>query len=217
MKLFIVPGGGDPESELYKQGFDLIKEEATKRGFESVFVFKFPGHFSLTGDKEFLNQKVAKEIVLKEILKAEEAKTDYNLFGRSYGCGVIMELLLNHKFNHLKRVVLWGPSPILNIYRVTVFDKVAIEIAKKEKGCFVNEESYTSCNPFEIQLLEYHGKQKVIICAGKLDKHCKPVFFDFLKSYLGEKENITIETPIEKLEHEVTGHNEQYINLIFGN
>ncbi len=163
-----------------------------------------------------MNQQVAKDIVLKEVLKAESERIPYNLFGRSYGCGIIMELLLNNKFTYLNRVVLWGPSPIVNIYRVTVFEKAAIEIAKKEKGCFVNEESYTSCNPFEIQLLKYEGPQKIIIGTGKLDKHSKPVFIDFLKAYVGEKESVFFEKPIDDVGHEITSYNEQYINLIFG-
>jgi hypothetical protein len=31
--LIIIPGGGDPENEIYKQCFQLIKEEALSRGY----------------------------------------------------------------------------------------------------------------------------------------------------------------------------------------
>ena len=215
MKLFIIPGGGDPESEDYKKGFELIETEAIKREFEDMHIFKFPGHFSLTGDQEFLNQKVAASIVEEKLLEREKQHLPYVIFSRSYGCGVAMEVLSKQTLPNLQRIVLWGPTPILGIYKATVFDKDKIEKAKITKGCYVNYETYKSCNPVEIQLLNYNGEHQLYIGAGSLDEHCKPEFLDFLEKYIGKRKKMKY-IRIPKLKHEVTEFNEEYINLIFG-
>lgn len=220
MILFIIPGGGDPENGEYKKGFELIRSEAEKRNFSEINIFKFPGHFSFTRDKGYLNQKVASGIVLQGLSKAEERKQEYAIFSRSFGCGITLELLLKYDFSHLKRVVLWGPAPIISIYTAAVYDTNGIEKAKKDKGCYLNFETYKTCTPLEIQLLEYQGKHNIYIGAGSEDIYCKPIFFDFLKQYIG-KENlkrkcILLNPHIKGLKHEVTEYNEEYIDLIFG-
>ncbi|MBK7932034.1 MAG: hypothetical protein IPK01_00790 [Acidobacteria bacterium] len=137
------------------------------------------------------------------------------IFARSYGCGVVMSLLLEHELQHLVRTVLWGPTPIVGIYRVTVHDKEAIEQAKTKKGCFVDDSTYKSCVPFEIQLLCYEGSNLLNIGAGSLDKHCRPSYFTFLESYTGPKTNVSY-TMISGLAHEVTERDERYAQFIFG-
>lgn len=214
MKLLIIPGGGDPESTDYKLGFDLLRDEAAVRGFEDVFIFKFPGHSSWNGEKSFHNQKVSSEILAAELLKMEKLNLSYMLYARSYGCGIVMKVILENSLPNLKRVVLWGPSPIVAIYKATVLDKALIENAKKHKGCFLSEETYLSCDPFEIQLLNYNGNHIINVGAGTEDTFCKPVFFSFLNDYI-KLNNVTF-TTISGLAHEVTVRDKRYLDFVFG-
>jgi hypothetical protein len=214
-KLFILPGGGDPENEKYKRGFDLIKGEAISRGINEIEILKYPGHSSYDEGIGVLNQEIATEIVRASLLKSEELKEPYMVYARSYGCGVIMKLILEVNLKYLHRIVLWGATPIVEIYRLTVLESEIIESSKTEKGCYVSEETYRTCEPFEIQLLKYKGKKSIYIGAGTNDKLCKPVYFNFLSNYILNS-NISF-TQISGLEHEVTEYDERYIQFVFGN
>ena len=216
MKLIIVPGGGDPVSPIYKKGFELVMDEAEKRGITEHKILSFPGHFSCTGDSQFLSQVTAAEITLETLQGLEEEGSEYMIFARSFGCGVVMSLLLDHSFRNLKRTVMWGPTPAVGIYEVTVHDTEKIERAKKEKGCYVDETTYASCVPFEVQLLRYQGPNILNIGAGSLDRHCNTTYFPFLESYVGPKDTVCF-TSISGLDHEVTEYDERYMQLLFKN
>lgn len=134
MKLIIVPGGGDSASPIYKKGFDLIIDEAEKRGINEHEILRFPGHFSLTGNSQFLNQVTAAEATLKSLQEPEKAGREYMIFARSFGCGVVMSLLLNHSLPNLKRTVMLGPTPDVGIYKVTIYDIDKDRASKEGKG-----------------------------------------------------------------------------------
>ncbi len=212
--LFIFPGGGDPECFDYKAGFDLIEEQAKLRGYTVIKIFKYPGHFSYTGQNEFLNLKTAKETVLPYILEAETKGIEYDFYARSYGCGVVMDILLNNTLNFLNKVTLWGPVPIVHMYEVCIHDASAVSYARERKGCWLNDDSFHSVEPFEIQLMKYNGKQILQLGTGELDIHCKPIFFEFLVSYIPDNSKFRVMT-IKGLKHEVISFNADYINLIF--
>ena len=212
-KLLIIPGGGDPASPLYKKGFDLVKEEALKRGFESVEILKFPGHLSYSDEELFLNQEIASKILIDYLKILEKKGLHYTIFGRSYGCGVILRALSNLNLYKLESIKLWGPVPILGLYQVILGLPENILIAK-EKGCNLNIESFNSCIPFEIQLFKYNNTIPLKIGIGSLDKYSKPSFYNFLEEYIPIKENVSY-TILEGLEHEVLEKNEGYFNFIF--
>lgn len=190
MKLFIVPGGGDPEAEAYRKGFALIESQARRREYDEVFIFKFPGHFSLTGRNAAHNQKTAAQKVSRKLLQTEAAGVQYTIFARSYGCGVVMSVLLKHRLPNLQHILLWGPTPAIGIYEVTVYHQNAIKRAKREKGCFVDSSSYESCLPLDIQLLEYKGSHTLNLWSGTRDEHCRRTYFPFLRDYLGERADL---------------------------
>jgi len=212
--LIIIPGGGDPKNGDYKKGFDLIKKEAEKIGFTSVKILKFPGHYSFSGDSEYLNQDTAANVLSAKLKKLEAQKTHYSIVARSYGCGVTMQVLLQNEFKYLQNVKLWGPTPILGMYKVILSDPKNIPYAAT-KGCILNKDTYYSCDPFEVQLMKYKGNISIDIGAGTLDKHCKPSFIQYLIEYIEPNPMISYHH-ISGLHHEVISFDERYFKFIFG-
>ena len=211
--LIIVPGGGDPENHVYKQSFALIENEALRRGFDKVDILKLPGHSSYSGDELFHNQKVSSKILSSYLNELESHDVNYTILARSYGCGVVLDALSVNIFPKLLSVRLWGPVPILSLYQVILGKPENIEKAKA-KGCWLNEESFNSCTPFEIQLFKYKSKVPLKIGVGTLDKYSKPSFINLLNEYIIEKPNVAI-TPIDGLEYEVLNKNDDYFEFIF--
>jgi len=211
--LIIIPGGGDPENEIYKKSFQLIKEEALLQGFSNVEVLSFPGHKSYSEKETFLNQKESSIILTKYFNDLESKNIKYSVFARSYGCGVLMASLLENDFPGLVDVKLWGPVPVLCLYDAILGQPENIEKAKS-KGCFLNSESFNSCEPFEIQVYRYSRPLIIKIGVGTLDKYSKLSFYNFLIDYTNNKKNINY-TIINGLEHEVLSKNLEYFNFIF--
>lgn len=187
--LILIPGAGDPNSAEYFEEFQCITNKAVLNGYRSVKTMCFPGHRSFQEDITFHNVQDSIDILLPFLKTYEDAKIEYDIFARSYGCSILLQLLIKVDLIYLNRVTLWAPPPFLYIYKLTVQEQSWKERAKT-KGAFFNDETFHSSTPISLLLIKYKGKQKLRLGFGGLDEHSDITFYHFLKKYLGNQENL---------------------------
>lgn len=213
--LFVLPGGGDPNFELYKKVYYIISHFSPRNEYENVEILSYPGHLSFSESNNDLEVQSSVESVINYFLDKENKKESYDVICRSYGCSVFMNILLDCNLQYVDKITFWGPSPYLNYYKVIMKDEeVGTEIGL-EKGVRLSSKTFNSIAPIEIQLMKYKGTQTIRIGTGELDKHCKPIFLDFLNEYL-DKDKRFVYQVIPGVGHEVDYPNEEYLKYLFG-
>jgi hypothetical protein len=214
MKLIVIPGAADPKTS-YKEVYDLLEEEATRRSFTKFIVKNYPGHYSYD-DNSYLSVAETVNIIRSAILELEEKKESYIVLCRSFGCLPFVEFLKSYPENivFLKKVVLWGVSPYYLWYKN--FFKEFDPKVFKDRNVRVKRELFDEIYPVELSIDEISKNLnfKIYITSGDQDHH-HPVHFQTLLKTMNQNPTIVLSDMIEGEGHAITKKNESYFNLIF--
>jgi len=211
-KLIIFPGAGNPKT-AYRKVYDLLKNEATNRGYIETAILLWPGHILNDSSNKSLDLTTSIEKAIKSVKRISEDRISYDIIARSYGCHVIMKMLDEYQPRYLKNIILWGPSPFYSIYHDIKDNFSTTQKSGLDKGVNIGKDFLNHYLPFEYLVYRYKKNFFVRISSGELDKSCSPQYLKFLDSIKGE--NISIVPPIKGLPHEIDVPDLNYFQFLF--
>lgn len=201
--LLISPGAGNPESDLYRQVYELIGTMAQREGYSNVDTsIRWPGQASspFGGDLTFDG---AVAVLARKLSELDAAKTPYDLLGRSFGCPVALRAAEVYRPTHLGRILLWGAVPHWKVWELFV-ESLDTAIKKgAEKGVTISARFYSSCIPVEILL--QRCRFRVRFALGSADSYMSAAFSDYLKTDLCAKNPLVVfPRAVPDAPHEIT-------------
>lgn len=217
--LIIFPGGGDPESPLYHDVYELIEELALAVGYLSVDKsIRWLGHSS-SGTESNLTFDSAVEKA-RNVIQGHEAKgANYDILARSFGCAVAL-VAASCRPPRLGKITLWGPSPFWKMWELLVRDLETTACDSAKRGLRMDASLFPSLVPIEVMLPA--TTVQTFVAYGTKDRLASGAFIDYLLDL--SKPNSLVKGPrrAEGASHEVTKAAEapviaNYRNALFGN
>jgi hypothetical protein len=210
-KLVILPGGGDPENEIYKQVYSVIINYAKAVGYNEIEIKKWKGHLS-NPEVGNLDMNEATDSAIHFFEKLENEGNQYNVICRSFGTGVFLNVCQKTILNKIEFASLWGIPTYTSFYELFK-EKPADGIVKaKSKGLNIDESFFESVVPFDLLLRRYDQKFRLNIVNGSEDIYSPPAFHNYLKAIKSEP-NIfysLVDGP-----HEIQYYHQEYLEKIF--
>jgi len=211
--LVILPGAGDRSSPGYASVYELLVEEAKKRGYSKTVVMSYPGQASCMTEGELSLTGAVRYV----IGACSEMQGPLILLGRSFGCFVALEMARSMGEN-IQEIKLWGPPPFWHTWEVLAKDVDARNAAGQEKGVCFAENVFSTMNPIESLLKNVTVKTRVVV--GTQDKVATPDFVTYLQAIVQNNAFVTFSPLVQGAGHEVTSSNdpgivERYIDALF--
>jgi alpha-beta hydrolase superfamily lysophospholipase len=215
--LLIFPGGGSPESLLYRKVYELLKIEARANGYETISLLCWPGHSYKGGcfDSE-LTMEGALRVATKRILEQEKLGREYHLLGRSFGTIIAVASIQDIETPNLKKLILWGPPPFWLLWKLFVKDLEKYREVALDKGLNISKNFFSSVIPFET--LVENIEVDTIVATGTGDPYSTPAFLNYLKAICSNNQQIQFKL-VENCKHEVTEDDsnwKEYVEALLG-
>jgi hypothetical protein len=217
MKLLIVfPGLSSPYYHEYVPSYDLLRSECATRDIE-IRILQYPGQEG--SDGTFcgkLGPESSIDFALQEIARIEKESVPYRSLGISYGCSISMATALRAKSTaHWQKAIIWGPSPLWDVWRYFGQDEYTGKFGKGTHLC-PHLDYYSQSIPPEY--LIQHTPIDLTVGVGENDRHVGKNFLDYLKSLPNESNRPRNFEFISGCQHNVVPEDQgvkEYINLIF--
>ncbi|MFW5795028.1 MAG: hypothetical protein ACOCV1_06050 [Bacillota bacterium] len=217
-KLLILPGGGDPFlNEKYITIYKLVKDEASKKGYNKIEIISWVGQNS--GPKGIMNLKTA-TYQLKNIINALVKDNEkFDIIGFFWGANVCINTLYNFNSipSNLNICRFYGIDEFWNLKTRFFIDtsKNKIRTLRKKIGANIDDNFFNYQIPNELLLRDYPHDNEIRIGIGENDYSISSPegFVKYLKSFI-DKEKISIEI-IKNAEHEILKTNKNYFNFLF--
>jgi len=221
-KLILLPGSTDinykDNRHNYSKRYNLVSNEALKRGYLTVEVLSWVGQNS--GLKGVMNLSTATEFLKLKICEIEKENSLYDIIAFSWGANVILKALYDFQkakinLGYLNKVVLWGPD---EFWRMAKYFQNEIATADtiralKQKGAIIQADFMKHELSNEFLLSKYEQSIKLKICIGEKDTKSNPAFLDYLKGFVNNK--YIFYSMIEGVDHIVEEYNKAYIDCLF--
>lgn len=210
--LYILSGAGDPENDLYRKAYDLIRSHAIKLGYGDIVTQGWPGQKSFPGEG-VLNQAHSVDLAVELLKAAEDNGVKYDVICRSYGNTVFLDACRHIRLNGIGFASLWGISAYSEIYRLFVDQLEATILYSKDKGVSVDQTFFPTVVPARILLERFDQPFQLNVLWGSLEKYCPRSYMQYLRESNGLP-NIRFQI-IEGLEHEVVHDSGVYLSALF--
>jgi hypothetical protein len=204
--ILVFPGNTSINHVTVKKRYELIKNMSLKNSYN----YKIINYKKIIKDKNFQINNILSSI--DENIEIESAKI---IFGLSYGCNIVLNLLnlSNNIFSNTQKICLFGAIPywIFHYGLITNLDETKKYI--KEQGFKINPiEAFNKEIPIEEIVKKYYGEKILHFGCGTLDKDSTPAFNKYLKSLNKKKTKITF---FNGENHYITSFNKKYEKFIF--
>jgi hypothetical protein len=199
--LIVFPGGGDPESPLYHDVYELIEELALAAGYSSVDrTVRWLGHSS-SGIESSLTFDSAVETARNVIQGHEDNGAGYDILARSFGCAVALVAATSHSLG-LGKITLWGPSPFWKMWELLVRDLAITARDSAERGLRMDKSLFPSLVPIEVALPK--APVQTFVAYGTKDRLVAESFVDHLLDLSRANPLVKGARSAEGASHEVT-------------
>lgn len=201
--LLIAPGAGDPNSELYKQVYELLVSLARAEGYSDIDTFiRWPGQFSFHGPS-ILTVEHAVAVLGERLARYEVTGVQYDILARSFGCCVVLLAAEEFHLCNLNRIILWGAIPHWKVWQLFVEEFEASCKQGLEKGVRFDERLYKSCVPLEVLLPRC--RFPVRFANAENDGLLSTGFVDYLKNDIcAANQLVYFAAPVPGASHEIT-------------
>lgn len=190
-KLLVLAGAADPAADSAKGRYELLVEEALKRGYEAPLVIAWIGQKSAGGGTMELTSATAQ--LTKLIATLESEGSSYDVVAFSWGASVYLNALSKMEApRHLRNTVLWGIDEFWRFseYFLTEESTRAITQVLGDAGANLSSDFYAHQVPNEVLLRHYPHSNAIRIGFGENDSESPPAFARYLESFV-ERRNIT--------------------------
>lgn len=230
--LLILPGGSNPQTELYKKVYNVISSAAKERYiYKEVYGdVRWPGQFAADTyeDAPFKTFTASVEVAAKAI--HDLAHEPFDILARSYGCNVALYLASQKIWEKAPRkMMLWGPSPYWKYWRMWVRDVKENQQKFKEKGLKIDHTFFRTLEPIEALITDVNIP--TVVAAGTEDSMCDLHFFRYLQAIVEANEKskrnertgelyVKFSMPVNGAKHEVTDDDgkqivDDYVKALF--
>jgi hypothetical protein len=184
MKLLIFPGGGNPDTKLHREVFDLIGKNAARFGYSEMDdTLRWPGQRLGSGPADqVLTFDSSLEEANAKLAEHEECYErdgiQYDVLARSYGTYVALKSTMVGEFKGLRRIVLWGAPSFWVMWKLFVRELDEGRARRAEKGLHLERSFFPSLEPIEWLLQE--TPRTVVVTSGSEDVYSPPAFQAYL-------------------------------------
>lgn len=206
--LIVVPGLTGPFSSSHKPVYELLIQEAQKRGYSHAVPAVLPGQAAADGTRlGHLSFSAAVSKVQELVLGQLSRNYDVRLCGISFGCGVAISVVLNKEIEaqkHRMSLRPWAPIPLWQSWDAFWRGPKSEQLGRETVFC-EHREFYTGLEPLEVMLPNIQIPTKV--CMGTCDEYNPPAWLDYLSALCARaKSNTAVEvlSPLPECHHNVT-------------
>lgn len=205
MNLLIFPGAGNPDTDQYKQVYDVIRRETKQYGYDSVLCdVRWPGH---TTDDEYGSAPsltIPSAIVVAKAKIASMPDGPFTVLARSFGCFVALKMAqdLPTSIRLPAQMILWGPAPYWRMWEIFKGDLDGAQKQAHTKGAKIDGQFFAAIEPLESLIKKV--SIPTIIASGAEDEYCELAFINYLREITKDNPLVRIKKPVEGAKHEVT-------------